>query len=368
MPVTKLLRAHPFRFFFAVLFIGIATSVLLARSLSLKPGYTPIPDDLPTERQKIVLNEEQDMSKWLLGLASGALTAAFAARLSDKTLTDSPLLMFSFASLVTSMFGAFLSHETHLSILRVGPMDYVYSSLFIVPTLIQSWSFAAGITALGWAMFRPRVAATAAILSLLTLVPAGQAKAQELDRKACVKAWYADRFQDQGADASIAIAFLAALERKAHAANENANAGISSCDDVNRVLDSIRTVYVTNVGHKDTSQDVTAYMASLQGEVAGPGLTVGDSVAYILRVLNPLGVPFGVLAVRIPPPPAPEPARYTIYIDGLVVGYVPWTGRITTTPHQITVLSDSSLKPVYKVTGYQLANGESKTIVLPVKP
>lgn len=371
MRAGDIVRSHPYRFFFAVLLAGILVGTLCSRALSLKPGFPPDPLDLPTERQKTLLSEEQDLSKWLLALASGALTAAVAARLSDKPTADEPAAMFAYGALIVSLFGAFLSHETRLAILRVGPLDYVYSSLFMLPTRVQFWSFTAGISALGWSLFRPRTAIMVVFLLTVTR-PHLQAQTPEkpsVTLQVCITNWYSDRLNDKYADASSAMAFVAALTQKSQLANPGKTTPLT-CEDLDRVFDQVRTFSVSQENRKDTSSGFTAYLQAIQPEVSGKDMTAGEAVSRFLVALDPLSSPFGVLSVRLPAGTSlPSGASYRIYIDNLLVGYVNWIGRINAAhTHNIRILSNASFKPLFQEDQYTLANGESKTIVVPVKP
>lgn len=369
MLVARLMQSRPFLFFFVALFAGIFVSLIYSNALALVPGHVPAGFDQLSERQKALLSEEQDLSKWLLGLASGALAAAIGIRLSDKPSEDSPVMMIAYAALIVSLFGAFLSHETRLSILRIGPLDYVYSPLFLLATRVQFWSFLAGISALGWSLFRPRPKALSVIVLFLVV---HQVKAQTnttLDLSTCSSRWYADRFNGANADVSVVTEFLSALERKNKLARGAGATRFTQCADVDRVLDQVRMYSVSQEHHPDTSGAMTAYLRDLQPEVSGPNLTMGEAVSRFLSTLNPLGVPFGVLAVRFPDKVTPAAQKsYRIYVDGLFVGYVNWIGRVTAQPHRVRVLSSSGYTPVFEDLQYTVAEGESKIITVEVTP
>lgn len=376
MHPISFLRLHPLFVFLAVLLIGLAIATSAYRN-RLIPKQTPRVNmlDVMNDRQKAVLSEEQDTSRWLLALASGALTATLATRLSGgKTETsDSLATMAAYAAFIVSMYGAFLSHQAKLSILKEGPLDLVYSDLLTLPIQIQVWFFAIGIVALGTTLFRRPKHPSLGVL-LLVVILGSRAHAQEFNKPVCVKAWYSDRMGKNNIEPRDTVRFLSAIESRAKRKRSSLGHDVETplilnCSDVNRVMDNIRAQVTLLHNGPASVSDLTSFLKTLQPEVENPGASVGDSVASLVSLLTPWDKPHGELIFTKPDGSSKEVLFRLILDDVQLSGLsTPYQLRVAAGKHSIMIVPLSGFAILWQDKNYDLGGGEAKLIMLPVKP
>src|ERR1700675_170229 len=109
MRITELRSKWPTIAFLTILSLGLlATTIAYKTTTTIDPG--PIIDELLTERHKELIATESELSKWLMGIASGTIAAIVGIRLrSEKTgdLFDF-IPMVAYAFLLNSLYGGFL--------------------------------------------------------------------------------------------------------------------------------------------------------------------------------------------------------------------------------------------------------------------
>ena len=122
-----------------VLLLGFTLVTARYRSIQVR-APKPRAEETLTERHKELIRAQGDLSKWLLGLSSGALVALLGLVLKEperKDLLDI-VPMTAYGSLLLSLYGAFLYYEATAHILRFGPLDYLFADQYRFPMLVQS--------------------------------------------------------------------------------------------------------------------------------------------------------------------------------------------------------------------------------------
>lgn len=390
--LSRRIQARPFSVFFGVLALALILSTQLYYRSQFSSGSKPATWDEITERHKELLSEEQEMSKWLLSISSGALTATLLTRLSSgKQVAEGEKervsTVIAWACLIVSLYGGFLSYQMQISVLQRGPMDLVYEKAFLVPTLIQMYFLLLGLLALGWSVFRQKKMAAVALVFLFLGFAGRAAQAQKTqkpdhtqtqnqDQKTCIKNWYADREHAPNVDPTVADHFLTSLARKAarqpldkQTDPQAAAAGRTetTCDVVNRTLDRVRLQLVHDTGQPETVDTFTAYLQGFLKELDRPGASVGDAVARFMEALMPWAGPFGVLGFHVLPDAKTNPV-YSVILDNLQVGYTPLGLRVRPGPHRILVMPLIGYEPIFQSNDYVIKDGDNKLIALPVQP
>jgi hypothetical protein len=348
MPRTSIRAIRPLWLFLVILLLGIPLTTAGYRLSRLSAPNQPIEETL-TERHKQLASAEGDMSKWLLGLASGALASLIALRFKDpdnkSLLSAAPMTAYAF--LIISIYGAFLSYEANIDILQTGPLLYMYSDQFRFPVLVQFWSLFVALLFLGVWIFRPnseKVALPVAVLLFVCLTPAN---AQTVDLNKCATNWYADRLPKESASPDLAISVLQKLEKQPGAKN------IATCVDADAVLDQLRLAASLS---DDTTlrEHFSKYLEALVDELSHPGLSMSNVVHTIVQLMSPWDSPLGVLSVRS------SKNTFTILIDAQVVGITNWCQRLPPGTYRIRVARN--LTAVYSEDHFTLAAGDNKVI------
>jgi len=333
--------------FCILLTAGVIVVTQLYLGSQLREPNEPVKEEL-TDREKQLLGAEADVSKWLLGIASGALVGLVGLRLKNPgegTLTTVvPMSAYSF--LLLSIYGGFLSFESTLDILRRGPLVYVYADQFKYPVLIQFWSLVAALALLAvW--FFPGTKKTMVLAIVTAIFCASNARAQETDRPKCVQTWYQDRLHAPTESGDLALSLLRKVEVQPNAKP------IKTCIDADSVMDQLRFSSFDS-GKKDTVVEFNSYLKNLSDELNHPDLSMSDVVAKIVDLMSPWDKPVAVLAVRS------DKGTYQIILNAAQVGITNWARRLVPGTYRIRVVKD--LRVVYSSNGLSLAPGENRTI------
>jgi hypothetical protein len=348
MTHTRPQAKAPYILFLGIILIGVLAITLAYRASQTTSPPEPVNEEV-TERFKQLTQAHSEMSKWLLGLASGALAGLIGLRLKDPTnenlVEKTPMAAYAF--LVLSLYGAFLSYEAAINVLRFGPLAYVYGDQFKFPVLVQFWSLIIAVTLLGVWLFRPRKAALVLFMVMAGCVP--EAKAQEFSAKPCIQNWYKDRLGSSEAPADRAIDVLRKIEKKPEARK------VKSCVDVESVLDELRFSSV-QAGKPDTSAGFDSYLAGLDDELNHPGLTASAIVHSIIELMSPWDESLAVLSVRA------RNGTYQILLNATEVGLTNWTRRLK--PGTYTIRVVRNFKVAYSSDSLTLGADESKVIDL----
>jgi hypothetical protein len=308
-------------------------------------------DEVLSDRQRLLLASVSEMSKWLLGLASGAIAAVAGLRLKEANNRDviSVLPMIAYAFLLLSLYGAFLSYDATINILRLGPLNYSYGAQLEFPVLVQFWTLVLGLSFLGLWLFRRNAVPAVALLVLMSFlaVPAHAQAAADLSR--CTEGWYKDRLKISPPTSGLAVAVLEKLEHRPGARQ------ITNCIDADSVLDQIRFAS-TQADDQDASVNFEKYLTALNEELAYPGLGTSDVVLAVMKIMSPWEMPLGVLSIHS------SKNTYNILLNTSLVGITNWARRLQPGTYRIRVIRH--LDSVYSDNSLTIKANETKDIDL----
>jgi hypothetical protein len=339
--------------FLSIIFLGVILITIAYRQSEWDSPQEPASEEV-TERFKQLISAQSEMSKWLLGLASGALAGLIGLRLKDPSNEhlSEKVPMAAYAFLVLSLYGAFLSYQATLHVLRLGPLTYAYADQFKLPVLVQFWSLIFAAVLLGIWLFGPKKAPAIVLFLIAACVPG--AKAQAFDANSCVLGWYKDRLHEPNASTKSAMDVMHRIQKKPEARP------FKSCGDLESVLDQLRFSAVQS-GKQDTPVSFNSYLAGLQDELDHPGLSTSGIVHSIIELMSPWDEPLAVLSVRA------SDGTYQILLNATEVGLTNWTRRVKPGTYRVRVVRN--FKVAYSSDSVTLAADESKVIDLDrVKP
>jgi hypothetical protein len=288
------------------------------------------------------------MSKWLLGLASGALAGLIGLRLKDPENNDlvGNVPMAAYAFLLLSLYGAFLFYDATVDIFRRGPLTYLYGDQCKFPVLVQFWSLIAALVLLGAWLLRPKTRVAMLLLFLIAgLVPS--TKAQELDTKSCLQKWYKDRLGTNDASVTTALSVIHKIQSQPHAKPPK------TCVDIDSVLDQLRFSAIDS-GKLDNRPGFDAYLKTLEDELSHPDLSTSDIVHSVIDIMSPWDQPLAVLSIRA------SSGTYRILLNATEVGVTPWTRRLKPGIYSIRIVKD--LRAAYSADDLTLTADETKVI------
>lgn len=236
---------RPYLISIAILGVGILTATVLFRiSQTSQPpaGYmafcdTTVAAGRPclTEIEKKLVESQDSLSKWLLGLAYTTLAGMLALRVKNwrSAQITSHMPMIACALLVVSLFGAFLFQIGIMFTLSNGPLYHLDTGVIWIPLLTQFWSLVAALGLLAVWLYGPRRA-----LQLgLVLAAAGSCSpaARATEVRQCAQQWQKDRgftdYPQLAAKQALLVELLA----------QRGKVGIpSSCEFTDSILDQVR--------------------------------------------------------------------------------------------------------------------------------
>lgn len=338
----RLNRIHnggPVWLFLAIVLVGIVAVTVSYRSLQLVPPPQHLHEQM-SDMDKQLVSAQGDMSKWLLGLASGSLAGLIGVRLktgANDLFTQVPMAAYAF--LVLSLYGAFLHYHAMVNVLRVGPLDYLYGDQLRLPILVQFWSLLAAVVLLGIWLLRTKTHLPVLLICFCALAlsssaecqanqPAASQSKQAFDLPSCVKDWYSDRLKASGANPNLAASVLHRIEKQPHAKI------IANCIDADSVLDQLRFAAVQS-GKPDNHDSFSAYLNSVLEELQHPDLSTSDVVRAILNLMSPWENDLGVLSVRA------SHGTYQVLLQGDPFGITNCTRRLKPGVYSIRVVSNN---------------------------
>ena len=353
MNLRKLRRNWPWISFIVVVALGVIVITLAYRASQAVPPNIPSDEQL-TERQKLLLSSEGEMSKWLLGLASGALAGVAGLRLKEASSQDviSVLPMIAYAFLLLSLYGAFLSYDAAINIVRVGPLNYAYGAQLEVPVLVQFWSLLLGLSFLGVWLFRRKAVQAVVLLAAMSCLGLS-AHAQETNLPNCAEHWYKDRLNTSLPGSGLAVSVLKQLEQRP------GGKPITSCIDADSVLDQIR-FGSTQANQEDASVTFEKYLGALNDELGHPGLGTSDVVLQVIKIMSPWDKHLGILLVHS------SKNTYNILLNTNLVGMTNWSRRLEPGTYRIRVIRH--FDSVYSDNALVIRADETKDIDLDKLP
>ena len=337
-----------------ILFIAVVALGLIVITIAYRASQTIAPnapgDEVLSDRQKLLLASVGEMSKWLLGLASGAIAAVAGLRLKEADNEDviSVLPMIAYAFLLLSLYGAFLSYDATINIVRLGPLNYSYGAQLELPVLVQFWTLILGLSFLGVWLFR-RKAVPAAVAMFLIAFFAVPAQAQEADLPGCAERWYKDRLNMSPPTSRLAVSVLKKLEQRPGGKQ------ITSCIDADSVLDQIRFAS-TQANDQDPSVNLEKYLVALNEELGHPDLGTSDVVLAIIQIMSPWEKQLGILSIHS------SKNTYNILLNTNLVGITNWARRLEPGIYRIRVMRH--LDSVYSDNSLTIKANETKDIDL----
>ncbi len=146
-----------------IVLLLVFVSGLALLSATFKIAQTPQRGEVPsftdpalTERQRVYLDRQDQLAKWLVALSYGVLAGLVTKRLSAE---DARFNTFSCGLggvlLVLSLYAGFLSFESILILMSLQPLWAIGSHLTSYPLAAQMILLAAGTTSLAFAFLGP---------------------------------------------------------------------------------------------------------------------------------------------------------------------------------------------------------------------
>ncbi len=236
---------RPYLISIAILASGVlAATVLFRISQTSRPpaGYlafcdTAVSAGKPclTEIEKKLVESQDSLSKWLLGLAYTTLGGMLALRVRNwrSTQITSHMPMIACALLVLSLFGAFLFQVGIVFTLSNGPLYHLDTGVVWIPLLTQFWSLVGALVLLAVWLYGPRRAIRIGML----LAAAGSFShfAQATEVRKCAQRWQKERgFTEDPAFAARQALLVQFLAKRGKVAIP------SSCEFTDSVLDQVR--------------------------------------------------------------------------------------------------------------------------------
>lgn len=350
MPLNRL-RVGQWAMFLLILVSGLAAITLLYSSTQLDKR-TPI-EEVLTDRHKQLIATVSDMSKWLIGLASGTLIGLVGLRLginkNDNSWIETvPLIAYAF--LLLSLYGGFLSYQATANILRIGPLDNLYGDQYRFPILVQFWALVIALILIAGRLFGGKKSAILQIIAIMVMTCAAAHGEQRkgFAEKECAQGWFKERFNVDVQDVSGVLDLIHKVEKRSKLR------GPSSCIDENAVLDEVRFSSF-HTGAQDTEQEFDKYVTSLNMELSNPDASTSSVIHSVIDLLSPWdNGSLEVLNIKASRGPC------TILLNGTEIGLTNWIRRIRPGTYTLTVVRN--YRTVYTSNDLQLVAGKPITI------
>lgn len=312
--------------FLGIIFLGAALVTYLYRAVDHDP---PPPDagtvETLSDAQKLLIETQSSLSKWLLGLAYATLAGLFGFRIKspeDERFKDGfPLV--ACALLVISLYGGFLFQQATLSILSRGPADLLFGDGILLTLQVQFWFLAFGLIVLAAWLFRTtnkkRRASVGLLIILLSTCPLAAADKKPSPVRACVDSWQADRGESLGPELAGEVTRL--VEELA-AREKIALQGTDPCPFTASVLDELRFSILQYGDETEVTKRMAAVVSGARQDLASPNFSPGDLVRKLVRLSQVWRSPSGLLQVIA------REGRFEIFLSSELVGLTNWTRRL----------------------------------------
>ena len=335
---------------FATLVLSGFVAVTIAyRSLQTSSPPRDIPQIELNDAQKKLLDSRDNMSKWLLGLAYGALVGllgmAFKQEEGARPM-DAGLPLTASGLLILSLYGAFLFQDSMVFTLSKGPVDFIYGSLMDFPLVLQFWTLIGALILLAVWMFRPskKYTVTLGIFLALGLVRTAQAQVS-----GCVPSWEKDRGVTlTESSQTTAVDVLRKLAKRAKLKSP-------SCDYALSLLDELHwAAYV--VKQDDSGEAMSAYLKTIDVELTKPGLSTGEIVTKLTALSEVWRTASGLLVVES------QLKGMPVLLNGSEAGMTPWQRRLAPGTYSIEVIRGG--RTVYSDRGVKIEDGKQWRITV----
>jgi hypothetical protein len=347
---------RPYLVFVGLLVLGFLAATTSYRTLqTAAPAHDIAHIDL-TEAQKKLLESRDSMSKWLLGLAYGALAGLLGLRFKDQNSLqlDTTLPMAACGLLVLSLYGAFLFQDSMMFSLSKGPIYHIYGSLMDFPLQMQFWTLVAALILLALWLFRPPKKYTVTLSVFLALSFAARAQDQASVGSVCLSDWEKGRemrLTQTGRATAAAI-----LEKLAQRAGLRSPA---PCDYTMSLLDELRwDAYV--VKQDDSTKAMESYLKTIDQELRKPGLSMGEVVTKLVTISQVWRGASGLLIVESQTKGTP------ILLDGTEAGMTTGERRLAPGTYSVDVVRGG--RTVYSNRKVRIEDGKECRIDIDARP
>jgi hypothetical protein len=332
------------------LFIGIVVlGAALVTGLYRRVAVAPPPPDAGTvgglsDAQKLLVETQSSLSKWLLGLAYATLAGLFGFRIKspDDERFRERFPLVACALLVISLYGGFLFQQATLLVLARGPSNLLFGDGILLTLQVQFWFLAFGLAVLTLWLFRSsgKGAKTAAslIVFLFTVYPQAGGAERPDSVRSCVEAWHDDRKVSLPlASAEEEAKLVEALAAREKVVLKRADL----CAFTASILDELRFSIVQYGDDSTVAVKMTAAVSSLRQDLNNPNFAPGDLVQKVLRLSQVWRVPSGLLDV------VARNGRFEIFLSGTMVGVTNWTRRLTPGTYSLKFTRDGLRRTEY---------------------
>ncbi|HWB86351.1 MAG TPA: hypothetical protein VG675_19575 [Bryobacteraceae bacterium] len=245
-----------------------------------------------TEVEKNLIESQDSLSKWLLGLAYTTLGGMLILRVKNwrSTQVTSALPMIACALLVLSLFGAFLFQIGIVFTLSNGPLYHLDTGVVWVPLLTQFWSLVGALALLALWLYGPRRGIRIALLFAAAASSPHFAQAAGIEQ--CAQQW--QETHGFTADAKLAATQAQLVELLA----KRAEVAIpSSCDFTDSVLDRVRFA-AREVKHSRSASALAEYTDSLVEELQTNAVSPEEITNALVRGLKFWEAPSALVILR----------------------------------------------------------------------
>jgi hypothetical protein len=323
--------------------LGLVTLTVLYRFAQTE---LPVPSsdvglsDKINDVQKLLLESEQNMSKWLLGLAYGTVVAILGARFRDQSETRMiealPLCALSF--LLVAIYAAFLFLDGTVFVLSKGPLYQMYGPVLQIPLLAQFWCLVIALGLLAVWLYGPRKSAVKLIITLIMLMSTALQGAAQDNTKSnkCISKWRTSRGVSEVTDAQ-AMAVLSHLKTKTHYHPPST----ADCDYMFTVLDAVRTSWAIDVFMR-TAQGVSPlsiqdYLSNVDASFTAPGLSESDIASRLVQLTALWRQASGILEVEAPDP-------NSVLVDDALIGITTTMVRLPVGTYHLEVRNAKNVR------------------------
>lgn len=361
-----------------VLSIGIVVVGIVLLTAGYRSAQTSLPRassdvglvDTLSEAQRKLLESQENMSKWLLGLSYTTLAGLLTLRVRNpRSLGAIGFLPLSAcALLLVAMYAAFLFQDATVFVLSKGPLYHLHGPLMQIPLLAQFWCLVGAIVLLGFWLFKPHHRSPLVLLVILVAARASALPQNQNTRPAnkaiarCVAEWRKSRLAG-AADEMASIDTPASILFEHLTAQTSFKPTALSCDYYFSLLDRMRIESAVESARRRGAHapDITLgeFIALLDTSLDSPGLAERDVIGRLVSMIQLWRSSSGLLVVQ-PTKTCDATKPCEVLVDGDVLGLVALTARLQTGQHTLEII-DASGKKIHSTT-ITIVDGQTKRV------